>query len=119
MEERVPDYVAARNLQQPLAVMISSARKKGYEPICFNQNLYVIRREHSDRNGRTCSRLCCSQESPATVGGYDLKRTQKGIRTYLLQSESIRDSTRAFRSEWKNVFPIMLQPGISSNRWRL
>jgi hypothetical protein len=51
MEERVPDYVAARNLQQPLAVMISSARKKGYEPICFNQNLYVIRREHSEKFG--------------------------------------------------------------------
>ena len=46
IEQRVPTHVAARNLQQPLAVMISVARRKGYEPICFNQNLYLIRREY-------------------------------------------------------------------------
>jgi len=42
MSVRVPDEVAAQNLQQPLEVVVQAAKQKGYEPICFNQNLYVI-----------------------------------------------------------------------------
>jgi hypothetical protein len=42
MNVRVPDEVAIKNLQQPLAVMIDAIKTKGYEPICFNQNLYLI-----------------------------------------------------------------------------
>jgi hypothetical protein len=45
MRERVPDDVAAADLQQPLHVAICAAKAKGYEPVCFNQNLYVVQRE--------------------------------------------------------------------------
>jgi len=37
---RVPDAVAAKNLQQPLAVMIEIGLAAGYTPVCFNQNVY-------------------------------------------------------------------------------
>jgi len=40
--QRVPEEVAARNMQQPVAVMIEIARKKSYTPICFNQNMYFV-----------------------------------------------------------------------------
>ncbi|HET7085467.1 MAG TPA: hypothetical protein VFI23_11900 [Rhizomicrobium sp.] len=40
--ERVPDDIASRNLQQPLSVMIAVGRAAGYEPVCFNQNLYLV-----------------------------------------------------------------------------
>jgi hypothetical protein len=42
MDERVPDDVAMKDLQQPLQVMVQAARAKDYVPICFNQNLYII-----------------------------------------------------------------------------
>jgi len=42
MKVRVPDEVAAKNLQQPLAVAIAAFQAKGYEPICFNTNLYAV-----------------------------------------------------------------------------
>lgn len=38
---RVPDAVAARNLQQPLAVMIEIGLAAGYTPVCFNQ-MYIL-----------------------------------------------------------------------------
>lgn len=40
--QRVPDEVAAKDLQQPLAVTIELGKRKGYEPVCFNQNLYFV-----------------------------------------------------------------------------
>jgi hypothetical protein len=49
MSVRVPDEVAAKNLQQPLAVMVQAAKAKGYEPICFNQNLYLIDSRMADK----------------------------------------------------------------------
>jgi len=45
--ERVPDEVAAGDLQQPVSVMIEIGRKKSYTPICFNQNMYFIIDEHA------------------------------------------------------------------------
>jgi methyltransferase FkbM-like protein len=42
MNVRVPDAVAARNLQQPLAIVVEAVRAKEYEPVCFNQNLYAV-----------------------------------------------------------------------------
>lgn len=39
---RVPDDVAADNLQQPLAVIIEIGRRQGYTPVCFNQNMYFV-----------------------------------------------------------------------------
>ena len=44
---RLPDDVAARNLGQPLSVMIEIGRTKRYTPICFNQNMYFIVDEHA------------------------------------------------------------------------
>jgi hypothetical protein len=41
--QRVPDPIAFENLQQPLSVMIEIGRQKGYEPVCFTQNLILIR----------------------------------------------------------------------------
>lgn len=42
---RVPDDIAFQNLQQPLAVMFEIGRKNGYEPICFTQNVFFIRKD--------------------------------------------------------------------------
>jgi hypothetical protein len=44
---RVPDEVASNNLQQPLSVMIDIGRAAGCIPVCFNQNLYLVRAEFS------------------------------------------------------------------------
>lgn len=49
MNVRVPDEVAAQNLQQPLAVGIEAVRSRGYEPVCFNQNLYAVELDLADR----------------------------------------------------------------------
>jgi hypothetical protein len=40
--QRVPDAVASKNLQQPLAVMIQIGLAAGYTPVCFNQNVYLV-----------------------------------------------------------------------------
>jgi hypothetical protein len=45
--ERVPDFIAKRNLQQPLAVMIELGRSKGYIPVCFNQNTIFVLIEYA------------------------------------------------------------------------
>jgi hypothetical protein len=42
---RVVDEVASKNLQQSLPVMIEIGRAAGYVPVCFNQNLYLVRPE--------------------------------------------------------------------------
>jgi hypothetical protein len=42
MNVRAPDEIAARNLQQPLAIEVQAVKAKGYEPICCSQNLYVV-----------------------------------------------------------------------------
>lgn len=49
MNARVPDEVAAQNLQQPLAVVIESVQARGYQPICFNQNLYAVEQNFAGR----------------------------------------------------------------------
>ncbi len=43
--KRVPDEVSLANLQQPLAVMIEMGKQHGYEPICFTQNVFFIRKD--------------------------------------------------------------------------
>lgn len=45
-KKRVPDEIATENLQQPLAVAVESVIKKEYIPVCFNQNLYAVRKEY-------------------------------------------------------------------------
>ena len=47
--QRVPEEVAAQDLQQPLAVTIEIGRRKSYVPICFNQNTYFVVAELADR----------------------------------------------------------------------
>jgi|GEM_PF-1172974 len=47
-KKRVPDEVAAENLQQPLTANIESVIRKGYVPVCFNQNLYAVKKEYSE-----------------------------------------------------------------------
>jgi Methyltransferase FkbM domain len=49
MNARVPDEVANKNLQQPLAVAVEAVRVRGYEPICFNQNLYAVEADQAHR----------------------------------------------------------------------
>ncbi len=55
--ERIPDEFAVQNLQQPLAVMLDIARRKGYQPVCLTGNLILVR-----------SDLCAAfQEVPSDV----------------------------------------------------
>lgn len=49
-EERVPKSVARMNLQQPIRVGISIGNELGYKPVCFNQNLYLVRNDNFDEH---------------------------------------------------------------------
>lgn len=46
---KVPNEIARQNLQQPLYASIKIARSKGYEPICFNQDLFLLRKDYYDK----------------------------------------------------------------------
>ncbi len=85
MNQRVPDEVAAQNLQQPLSVAISAVRAKGYEPICFNQNLYAVERAAATQ----------------FEGGQDALHLW--LDAYWDQSESFRTELRQFRSTNKLI----------------
>ncbi len=50
LTKKVPKVIAKDNLQQPLAVGIKIGKKKGYEPICFNANLFLLRKDLYDAN---------------------------------------------------------------------
>jgi hypothetical protein len=43
MEKKIPYDIAKNNLQQPLSVMIELAKNKGYQPIAFNQDTFLLR----------------------------------------------------------------------------
>lgn len=45
LEERIPNDVAAQNIQQPLAVIHATAASLGYVPVCFYQDSYLVRRD--------------------------------------------------------------------------
>ncbi len=45
MKKEVPESVALGNRQQPLDVLISTARDMGYEPVCMTINLILVRRD--------------------------------------------------------------------------
>jgi hypothetical protein len=47
--KKVPDSVAGRNLQQPLSVLTDIARQRGYVPVCFNQNTFLVDQKWQDR----------------------------------------------------------------------
>lgn len=43
LKDMIPYDVARDNLQQPLYVTIECGIKKGYHPICFNQDMFLLR----------------------------------------------------------------------------
>ncbi len=43
--KEVPANIALKNNQQPLAVLISAAKKMGYEPVCMTINLFLVRKD--------------------------------------------------------------------------
>jgi len=45
LNKRMPDEVAAQDLQQPLPVICDTAKKVGYVPVCFCQDTYFVRRD--------------------------------------------------------------------------
>ena len=45
LEKRIPTEVAAENIGQPIAVMVREMGQIGYEPVCFFQDVYFVRRE--------------------------------------------------------------------------
>lgn len=42
---KIPYEIANNNVQQPIAVLIELAKKKGYVPICFNQDTFLLRED--------------------------------------------------------------------------
>jgi hypothetical protein len=48
IKHKIP-YKFAKYLQQPLHVMFQLARKKGYEPICFNKDSFLLRKDLYDK----------------------------------------------------------------------
>jgi len=45
LRKRIPDAIAAYDLNQPLPEMFSIAAKKGYTPVCFTINTFFIRND--------------------------------------------------------------------------
>lgn len=43
MKEKIPYDIAQNNIQQPIHVMIECGKSKGYQPICFNQDTFLLR----------------------------------------------------------------------------
>ena len=43
MKEKIPYEIARNNIQQPMHVMIECGKSKGYQPICFNQDTFLLR----------------------------------------------------------------------------
>jgi len=50
MQNKIPYNIAANNIQQPLQVMIDLGRSKGYQPICFNQDTFLLRNDLYDNH---------------------------------------------------------------------
>jgi len=47
LQTRIPDFVAKKNLGQPLPVIISIAKQQGYQPVCFLcVNLILVRQDY-------------------------------------------------------------------------
>jgi len=44
-KNKIPCHEAMHNIQQPIYVMIELAKKKGYTPICFNQDTFLLRND--------------------------------------------------------------------------
>lgn len=47
LQARIPDEIAQRNISQPLTVLHQIAKAKGYVPVCFFQDLYLVREDLS------------------------------------------------------------------------
>lgn len=45
LKDPIPLSVAWNNLQQPISVIIETASKLGYEPVCFYQDLFFVRKD--------------------------------------------------------------------------
>ena len=45
LKDKVPNEVARDNIGQPLRVLIECGRRKGYQPICFNQDVFLLRND--------------------------------------------------------------------------
>lgn len=43
LKTKIPYDIAKNNVQQPVAVLIELAKEKGYVPICFNQDTFLLR----------------------------------------------------------------------------
>lgn len=47
INDKVPFEYAGRNNQHPLGAVVSSARAKGYEAVCFFQDTYLVRSDYA------------------------------------------------------------------------
>lgn len=45
LRQKIPYNEAKNNIQQPLFVLFELAKKKGYTPICFNQDTFLLRND--------------------------------------------------------------------------
>jgi hypothetical protein len=43
--KRIPDSAAKQEINQPLAVIFDIAKKKGYKPVCFTINTFLVRED--------------------------------------------------------------------------
>jgi hypothetical protein len=78
--DRIPDDVAAANLGQPVPVMAAAAKAKGYQAVCFNQNLYLVDSKYAT--------LFQEIDSDPTVLWFD---------AYYFMSQQFRDWLKEFR----------------------
>lgn len=49
--EPIPVSEAARNIHQPLAYILGVVKEHGYRPVCFHQDLYLVREDLGDAFG--------------------------------------------------------------------
>lgn len=45
IDKEVPEKIAVKNQQQPLKILIQTAREMGYEPVCMTINLFLVRKD--------------------------------------------------------------------------
>ena len=45
LKDKVPYEIARNNIGQPLHVIIECGKAKGYQPICFNQDVFLLRND--------------------------------------------------------------------------
>lgn len=68
LTKQISPQIAWRNIQQPLAVIVAAAKSRGYTPVCFYQDTYLVRDDLVGSNGKDAATLYADAWNFATFG---------------------------------------------------